>query len=294
MKKNILLKFLLSVFVVVSLTGCFNKSSDNNTNGSTGSKASKSKKKEMMVSEVTVEDYGQYVDLGTNIARLDNGRLTDGTYPKSDWRVFYKDSNGIWLIISRYEDMDISTKISEIGLRTGYSGYTVSLYYKTKDREYFMNGLKGTIPGKEDWSIFLKGSSVEGKTGVKIQGSVDLETWVASWNQLNTPKLYINSNKNGYYIGDKEGTTLDSYKVSRENNALFFPDLLDYIRGESVDGYRLASKSAANTEDTIVVSWDGNITHASYYADGYSIRPVVYLPSDIKLDTSGEVWKIAE
>ena len=57
----------------------------------------------LMFSNISAENYGDYVELGTNLIVDDNIELEDGTIPRTDWRIFYKDnSGGIYLILADF------------------------------------------------------------------------------------------------------------------------------------------------------------------------------------------------
>ena len=295
MKKNISLKFLLPVIVVVVLTGCLNKSSDIDTTG-------KSKETQMNVSDISTSDYGKYVDLGTDILDL-NIKLSDGTLPKTDWRVFYKDSNGIWLMMS---DFMPNTKfdVKSVGIEVAdfddtYKKYNVR---SSKSRASLIEGLNG------DWKNLIKGSYVSEMSGVEVKGAIDLEKWVASWNEkYPKSKIFIAKETGmkdtidwGWFLSRTEPAKdtlvdmkgLEGYIDRTKVDSLYFTHTEDL---DNCFGYWLSSPSAQHRADGVIfVGYTGKAGYNPYSSPYYGVRPVVYLPSDIKLDTSGEVWKIVK
>ena len=255
------------------------------------------------VEEITVANYGQYVDLGTSILPKTDGVITQklegDEQPLADWRVFHKDSNGTWLILADYMP-NSSFDVTSVGLEkcTTYPTYGVISH---TSRKAVFNGLEHS-----DWSNLIAESSVTGISGVQVKGAIGLDTWKESWN-LNTgyTTLYTDtySNKNsgnmmadgldGYYIGNTENPTSTSYNLSSDTNGygdtLYFPHKSGVSNGYA---YCLDAVSAHGTEYVMVVRCNGYVNGYGYSTIGYDVRPAVYLPNKIKLNTTNEVWTI--
>ena len=240
---------------------------------------------------------GKYVNLGTSILDLQNTTLSDSTHPSADWRVFSQDENGTWLILSDYMP-NSAFDVTDAGLEAATGDYATYGVNSSVDRATLVSGLKGEILGK-NWNGLLTGSSLlTGTTladGVKVQGAVDLETWVESWNansgytHLYTPVLTgMSDGLDGYYIGNTENTTSYSYNVSNSNN-LYFP----HTNSISTNHYWLASPSASSDCNSVMgVGADGTLRGGAYNSTNYSVRPAVYIPSNIQFDTSATVWTL--
>ena len=256
------------------------------------------------VGDIKVGNYGQYVDLGTSILPKTNGTITQklegDEQPLADWRVFHKDSNGTWLILADYMP-NSSFDVTSVGLVAGTGNYSTYGVRSTTSRTVLLNGLNHS-----NWNNLITGSSVAGLTGVQVKGTVDLDTWKDSWN-MNTgyTKLYTDtySNKNsgnmmsdgldGYYVGNTENPTSKYYGLS--SNTAGYADTLYFPHKSAVpngDGYWLASPSADETNRVIIVFYSGAVNRLNYSSGTVGVRPVVYLPSNIGLNTEGEVWTV--
>ena len=70
------------------------------------------KKVESLSTQITTDNYGDYVDLGTSLIVNDNIALEDGTTPLTDWRIFYKDeTGGTYLILADYLPYSYETTV---------------------------------------------------------------------------------------------------------------------------------------------------------------------------------------
>ena len=252
------------------------------------------------VGDITVANYGQYVNLNTSILDLNNVTLEDSTHPASDWRVFSKDSNGgVWLILADYMP-NSSFDVSTVGLEKGDGDYATHGVYSNTDRATFLSGL-----AHNNWSNLITGSSVAGTTGVQVKGAVDVNTWKDSWNaNYTSDTLYTrlietadidNSNfyAEGYGIGESEPVTSTWVDLSGKtgySNTLYYPHK---SASNYCYGYWLASPSALDTGLVMYVGYYGDVGDTSYDSGSFGVRPAVYLPSNIQLDTSGAVWTVA-
>ena len=140
--------------------------------------------------------------------------------------------------------------------------------------------------------------------------------WVASWNKKHGTEteesgktgktLFANgnnddTNKTGYYVGDKKDCSSTYYNLSScggYSDPLYFPhhknenlnlfDGSDNYSGDSGGnvtcyGYWLASPSAYSSYCVMYVICSGSVYYSIYYY-GYGVRPVVSLKSDVKVE----------
>lgn len=269
-------------------------------NGATVTLYAQWEQAETTVADITTENYGQYVNLRTSILDLENVTLEGGSHPEADWRVFSKDEDGVWLILADYMP-NTSFDVTTVGLQVSSNAtYGVN----STNRTTLINGLKGTISGKSNWNGLIAGSDLyDGSNNlinsdIKVQGAVDLDTWVASWNEKYTPRLYtattasaMSDGLNGYYVGNTENPTTTGYQVGGTDKTLYFPHT---SATSNNNGYWLASPSAGGAKYVMNVNSYGNVSGITYSNSLFGVRPAVYLPSTVKLNTSGTVWTIAE
>lgn len=248
------------------------------------------------VADVTVSNYGQYVDLGTNI--LDRTiQLKDTTTPLADWRVFKKDDNGVWLILANY------MPVSKLPSGTGFystPGYNYMLRYSS-DRKTAIEGLNSS-----NWkNLISENTDLYNNSNVIVKGALGLEEWVESWNgkgytnvNISLTETAMSDGLYGYYVykdGEDETGVYANLKVDTAGFAdtLYFTHTGEIQR--MTDCYLLASP-AANDDDMVVDinSNNGCIGRTTGSITSSAVRPAVFLPSSIKLDTSGAVWTIVE
>ena len=247
------------------------------------------------IADITVDDYGTYINIGTNLLGKNNTT-------EADWRVFYKDTNGAWLILADYLPVNSgvgASIVSTVGLKTVGLVPEGEEYQDSYIYSVFSNDSRQDLITKlsvGNWSGLIVGSDVAGETGVIVKGAVDLPTWVASWNaNEGYTSLTATQNETGYQINEENYISLDE----GNSNSLFFPHQ-EHVAVGGCRGYWLASPSAYN--DSYVMSvdacsvylMDDNYGSPEYNGWSYGVRPVVYLPSNISLDTTGNVWTIAE
>ena len=211
----------------------------------------------MRVSDITVANYGQYIDIGTNI--IDRSiELQDGTTPKSDWRVFKKDDNGVWLILSSYMP-NSSFDVTTVGLEVSPDEHSAYGVTTRQERAVMINGLNNS-----NWIHLIDGSSVSDISGVRAKGAFELEEWIKSWEDkgytnLNTRTVYMQNYNDewsttitwGYYVyrDEESDTTTEAYiggDTAGCSDTLYMPH-----KGlmSNVFGYRLASPSAYGRVD---------------------------------------------
>ncbi len=247
--KNKILMLLLCGIIVLGITGC---NSSNN-----------SKK----VKNMTAKNYGDKYDYSVTV----NGVTID------DWKVFYKDSDGIYIITSDYLNVNVlgskddtnsirsKANIKIIGDQPKYGMYysTDKLTYQEPNEEitnkYFkLLKLDSTDGSNKMVSEMINSSNwdnlVNKNMGAKYAiGAVPLEMFVASWNEkYPDEKLYLGTENLGYKIGTSENPT--TYKVNLKdmkgyNDELYFPtkDIIEEGTHGAIDykitGYHIAASS---------------------------------------------------
>ena len=266
------------------------------------------------VDDITPAVYGQYVDIGTNI--LDKSiTLSDGTNAQADWRVFRKESDGVWLILADY--MPINKVPNTVGLVT--SG--TYIFRSTTSRADLISRLSDS----DKWSglistsdLYKNGSLID--KNIEVKGAVDLTQWKESWNESypNTStyasnQLYIaemtsaqNDGLKGYYVSRNKNVGTSTYTNMQGSqgypstsdyttaNTLYFPHAHSSSPYNGCCAYWLASPSATYFDYVMYVGYNGSVDYNGYSTSGYGVRPAVFLPSDIELDTSNDVWTIVD
>lgn len=246
------------------------------------------------VADVTVSDYGQYVDLGTSILPKTGDTITikleDNEQPLADWRVFLKDSNnGVWLILADYMPVSVFS-VSDVGLdaNSQTDRYVKYAIYSRTDRKTLKDGLNGVISGKANWNGLISGSDLYDNgnlinNNIQVKGAFELEEWIESWNANSNysqlESIYYASavsgisSAQGYKLKggytnvsrDTENTlgfvayvNIDSTKGSDDyRDTLYFPHHnRDSFDGSNhCDGYWLASYSSLNNTRMIFVDY---------------------------------------
>lgn len=250
--KNKLLIFLLCGVMILGMTGC-NSSSNSSTHSTT--------------KNITSKNYGDKYDYSVTV----NGVTID------DWKIFYKDDDGIYIITSDYLNVNalgskddtnsIRSKahIKIVGDNPKYGMYysTDNLTYQEPNEEivnkYFKLLKLDTTDGSNQMVSEMINSSnwenlVNKDMGAKYAiGAVPLEMFVASWNEkYPNEKLFLGTENLGYKIGTSENPT--TYKVNLKdmngyNDSLYFPTkgiIEEGTHGSisyKIEGYHLAGSS---------------------------------------------------
>lgn len=212
------------------------------------------------VSNITVADYGQYINIGTNI--LGYG---ENNTEKADWKVFQKTNDGVWLIL---EDFLPNNKIPS-GITLDTSDTHVA---NASSKQSLMTALRS------DWSSLITGSSVSGETGVQVIGAVTLPMWLDSWNA-----------KHGTSFS-ASGDEVAGYDFAQEfgNSETLYVPHTDRYGGAA--GYWLGSISS-NFDTIMSVIYSGRVD-SNWCLSSYAVRPAVFLPASVLLNTKGDVWTV--
>ena len=249
---------------------------------------------------VASTNYGDYVDYPIDL----NG---DGN-TTNDWRIFYNDGTHVFIIAADY------VKNNSIYLDNAGTGMTsidtYSLYWDTVPEtaqtvnpdtlSLFMqswtdystneNGrCVSTLLNTNNWDGFVDSNYAD-----YAIGGPTLEMWVASYNAKGYTPLYTNTNTNGYYIGNTEGTTEISYDLTRDVNTgyhdtLYFPHQGDV---DNCYGYWMASPSANSMN--FLMNEDGIGRVYRTYCGGYNVGlcPLVSLKSGITATKDADgIWR---
>lgn len=243
---------------------------------------------------ITVNNYGEYIDLKTDLLGSDV-LLADNTTPLTDWRIFYAENGYVYVILA--DNLPNSTGIAEMAgltLNTGdFSKYGVSSSKSRKDLEEKLSS---------DWTSYIFSDSSLSSTAIDkmtAKGAPTLSEWIKSWNSMYI-NLYAKETSSGWLVGDSADNTSYFYTFSKDNgyeNTLYFPH--NSISTESY-GYWLASSSARSGVCLLDVDYRGYIfyfgyTPGTYYSQNacLGVRPIVKIPIEmIEYDDSQDIWKI--
>ena len=173
-------------------------------------------------SEITAENYGDYVDyeVDLGIAAAANA-LSDGSVPKTDWRIFYKSGDNVFLIASDYlpsskfpngvfyeqtslyngyweKDNTDSSKLTTGGMVTTNNRFLFTKLSNVTTTNYNYQAVS-TLLDSSKWSAFAKTGYVDDTQNAVI-GSPTVEMWMASWNEKYSDTLTFDATKTGYKI----------------------------------------------------------------------------------------------
>ena len=233
---------------------------------------------------------GDYFDIGTNIYESNRIIGTNETI-LSDWRVFNKDSEGISIILADYMP-NSSFDLSSLDV-IQINDYIVK---NNTNRVSLLNGLTDPY-----WINFINNSNLSAVEEISIKASPSIEEFVNSWNSNNN-YVEISIKKTdvampdglfGYYIKLPDNSFNYAINVSSDsgyNNTLYFPHKTYF---SEVYGYWLISPSAESIGEIYSLRYDGQIIGYDDYLDSLnSIRPIIYLPNNIKVSKNNDIWII--
>ena len=254
----------------------------------------------ILAEAITSVNYGDYIDYPIDL----NG---DGD-TKNDWRIFYNDGTHVFIIAADYVKNN-SGYLDNAG--TGMtSGDTYNLYwdsapetaqtvnpdtlslFKQSWTDYSTNEngrCVSTLLNTNNWDGFVDGNYAD-----YAIGGPTIEMWVASYNAKGYTPLYTNTNTNGYYIGNTEGTTQENYSLVSDVNT-GYNDRLYFLYQEKVDncsGYWLTSPSTNNSDYLMCISCYGEVGYGGYNANIFGLRPVVSLtPGITAAKDAQDIWR---
>ncbi len=243
-------------------------------------------------------NYGDYVDYPIDL----NG---DGN-TTNDWRIFYNNGEHIFIIAVDYVP-NTSSYLDNTGTEMSTDS-TYNLYWYSApstaqtvnssilnlfrqnwtDYSTNINGrCVSTLLNTNNWNRFVNTSYAD-----YAIGGPTLEMWIESYHEKGYAQLYINTNANGYYIGNTENPLTIGYNLSSDSG---YNDTLYFSHQEIVNnclGYWLISPSANNANDLMHVGYDGVVSDFYYNFYGMGLRPLVCLNSNIIATKDAEgVWR---
>ena len=270
--------------------------------------------------QITSANYGDYIELGTDFIDKVNIQLEGNETIKSDWRIFYKDDKGVWVILADYLPINESnmnafirgTESNQLDLDT-YTGnsltsYPYCVFPKTRNRNSAITGLNK----KEAWKNILP-DNLKSNSNIEVVGAIDVETWLKSWNS-NTGYTHLATSLStemtdgykGYYIGEgNDGDSISTTGVTIEGNG--YSDTLYLTHKGFINncyGYWLASPAASSITDILFVGENNpnNVVENVYgiyigrgdcWHGKRGVRPAVYLPSNILAEQdTNDIWQI--
>lgn len=207
---------------------------------------------------ISPSNYGENVNYSINF----NGDELD------EWKIFYSDNELVYMIYN------------------GTIPFTNEVWNDSEPVNYLNNN--------SNWEFLLSDNLKS--NGAKAKGTVDLETWVSSWNSMGYAHIDILYDSTGW-IGFEnsydyvwaEGTTVgfkddrqgvdnslyfsnDGYSVTQGNNSIDIFEPLDVLKSEEIYGQN--------------ISWIG--------ARGYDLgmRPLIAFPLRILSESQDGGWNI--
>ena len=251
-----------------------------------------------------------------------------------DWKIFYQDEDTVYIIAKDYVKWENVTTQQNLGnQRVNNNPYALfwesgSNIPKTGAIDIFFgdNEFNKKLANKYlyNWkSIMMPNndiSSLENNTNINAKitalmmdtsvwrsitinnsniyaiGCPTIEMWVNSWNDIyENDKIYISNDENaiGYKIGDLNSINLDYNVVNMDgyDNKLFFPHKNPVSK---CYGYCIASPSSRSNDLLMRVDYDGFIGNKGGYLQHGALRPVVCIPSNIKIlwNSNDKIWHI--
>lgn len=260
-------------------------------------------------SSVNKSNYGDYV-------RYKGMDLNEDANPGNDWKIFYRDTNNIYLIAADFIKTErlknVPMAISDI-----YQAFwdtvpgdipilpSVKNWFKYSGPEDDIdnNNICKFLLNYENWNDFLTKPLKEFGGGVAV-GAPTLEMWIESWNaKYPADALSCIASADGYRInGSEYNKDLSSFEGY--NDTLYFPHQskekpdgtieypdVDVDENQYAFGYWLASPSAMGNFHLMRVDCDGYIYSGSYRDDEFGLRPVVMVPATL-LKKDGNVFLV--
>lgn len=271
-----------------------------------------------LVQKVKPENYGDYIELGTNILKK-NIQLADYTIPTTDWRIFYNDGENVYAILSDFMPTHSSKGTGNFknyaqiaGL--GYVGTPISPYRVASNISRL--DLLTKLRDANLWSQIVDDSSISNILNAKnvtAVGAIDLEKWISSWNQKGYPTLYTSKldepmydGLEGWFVGIGENPTSYTQNLTSSagyNDSLYFSHK-DALENSKAMWLSTGSAYIDKTKDidmTYVINNNGSIDMSDYFnlegnaRSDNGIRPIIILPASVLGYKDGEnIWQITE
>ncbi len=264
-----------------------------------------------LANQIDESNYGDYVnyskDLGLTLVL--NGETSA---PKTDWKIFYKNGDRVYLIAADYVPNTSSLLNASSAGMTKNGNY--SLYWSGAPTALSATERQDSLFGITNSSYALNASNANSKC---VSNLLDTEDWknfvdgeVADY-AIGGPtiEMYVNSWKEKGYgtITTTSESAWTGYKINGESyinmsndkgysDSLYYPHKTNEgIGSENCVGYWLASPSALDASSIIRVNYDGIIGYRFFDYKLASVRPVVCLKAGISAtqDSNG-VWQLGE
>ena len=223
------------------------------------------------IGEITTKNsYGNYINLGTNIL----------PEKPADWEILYNDKSGcVYAILTDYLPIN-NVAIQASGLKT-YTYISKNFIYSVgseKSRQDFLDRLNN----RNVWNKLISSKLIN--QGAYVTGAVSADIIMASYNEKYGTKL---SYKSKPCLKAKPSNSIDTFYVPHPG-----------VSYGGCQAYWLSTPDDANENYIYRVDLNGNISSAHYNNYLGGVRPVVCLPSDIKIaseTSNGEtIWKLVQ
>lgn len=271
---------------------------------------SKLNEKASLASQITSANYGDYVNYSKDLG-LTLNLEGETTAPTTDWRIFYKDGERIYLIAADYvpntssllklsnAGMSVNgdysvlweeapTTLSKVARKDSLFGITSNSYVldESKGNSRCVSALLDTA----NWSNFVDSSVAD-----YAIGGPTIEMYLNSWNAKGYMDITETSSSSdtGYKVN---GSTLVKPETDPGySDNLYYPHKnTTTVGSEGCIGYWLASPSAEGEEFVMFIRNNSSIYNDYYNYNYYTgIRPIVALNAGVtaEQDANG-VWQL--
>ena len=260
--------------------------------------------KSVIPTVMTAENYGDYVDYGIDL----NG---DGD-TTNDWRIFLDDEDSVYLIAADYvtdrwvpnsSNYQITKhsdyKFSFANVYKDYAGAsdivnneklkpTLSKYHKWINNNQNSTNLKTKVVAYMlDTTIWS--SKLGNKYAEYAIGAPTIEMFYNSYTKKGySPKMYYESNSNGYYSRTENGSNTWPGNLNTTDN------LYIITSQEKARAMWIASTHAIGSEYIFDMDFSGWTNYRSHTQNTNGFRPIVCLKSKTKIiyDFDNNIWKL--
>lgn len=306
MKKiiNILLVIILSIMLLIALTGCSNETevtqSEDEKESSVIEKVVENKTEGKLSEIITSKNYGESVNyLGNNF---------------DEWKIFYNDGKNVFLIAANnipytYVPIDLGL-VNKSATMTSYEvywdhndfKYTGTAEIKSEVADKFMFKWSKEYPNSEIYTAKSAASLldtdkwagfVDTTVADSAIGSPTVDMFIESWNQAEEEKIYYNkSNEYGYFIDNvKDPEDYDFYMYNKPEIEEGKGNELYVVKSNLPFGYWLVAPSAKGEEWMVAVNKYGMNVDDSW-SIGNGLRPVVCLNAETKGKFVDGAWNL--
>ena len=325
---TIIILLILAGISISALTnqGLFGKAKESKE------KSENAQKEEQNILNEYEEKLDKYSESGIKASDIANaedkseyyGKVVIGYTPKNgatvqNWKIFYADSNNIYLIADDYVEREylpastnssgsVTTNKPTAGnssyARTAYFGDSLRADYSTGsaritdekikalNNSYFSQNFTSTYENMKAVAYMLDTKAWEGFKDANgkaeyVIGGPTIEMLMNSYSQKHSVQYKAKaSSATGYQISTDNGTNW-------KNNMTTSSEYLDkedslYVIKSQTNAYRMwvASPSAYSTNDVMNVIYDGYVNSNLYNDTDVGFRPLVCLKSNVRLQES--------